>query len=129
MNPVVHFEIPYDNQDKAIEFYKKVFGWNIEAVPNMPYHFVHTDETDKETGMLKEKNRINGGMYKRESNLPSSPVLVIDVPNIDERLEKVKANGGTLFREKTRVGEMGFYAQVKDTEGNIIGIWEMNKKE
>ncbi len=29
-----------------------------------------------------------------------------------------------------KVGDMGWYAQVKDTEGNVIGVWEtlpMNK--
>lgn len=25
---------------------------------------------------------------------------------------------------KMAVGDMGYYARVKDTEGNIIGVWE-----
>lgn len=29
---------------------------------------------------------------------------------------------------KMEVGEMGYYARVSDTEGNVIGIWEAKKK-
>ncbi len=51
-------------------------------------------------------------------------IIVIDVASVDEHIEKVKAAGGSVFRDKMAVGNMGFYAQVKDTEGNIIGLWE-----
>jgi hypothetical protein len=30
--------------------------------------------------------------------------------------------------EPTKVGEMGVYAYVKDTEGNTIGVWQSIKK-
>ena len=30
MDRVVHFEIQADNPERAIEFYKKVFGWNFQ---------------------------------------------------------------------------------------------------
>jgi uncharacterized protein len=129
MNPVVHFEIPFDDKEKAKEFYEKVFGWKLQDIPEMHYIMAHTGETDEQTHMLKEPGRINGGMYKRDDKSAHSPVLVIDVPSVDEHLEKIKAAGGSVFREKVQVGDMGFYAQVKDTEGNIIGIWENIKKE
>jgi predicted enzyme related to lactoylglutathione lyase len=30
MNRIIHFEIPANDLQKEIEFYKKVFGWNIQ---------------------------------------------------------------------------------------------------
>ncbi len=30
MNCIIHFEIPANDLQKEIEFYKKVFGWNIQ---------------------------------------------------------------------------------------------------
>ena len=30
MSRVVHFEIPADDPERAVEFYKKVFGWKID---------------------------------------------------------------------------------------------------
>ena len=122
MNPIIHFEIPFDDKEKAMKFYKEVFGWEFQDIPEMNYVIAQTGETDPKTFMLKKPGMINGGMYKRDENSAKSPVLVIDVPNIDEHLEKIKSHGGTIFREKTQVGDMGFYAQVKDTEGNIIGV-------
>ena len=29
MNPVVHFEMPYENRERLVKFYTKVFGWQI----------------------------------------------------------------------------------------------------
>jgi uncharacterized protein len=127
MDKVVHFEVPFDDKERAMEFYKSVFGWGMNDMPEMNYTIVHTVEVD-ENQMPKESGAINGGMYKRGEGSAKGPVIVIDVSSIDEYIKKVEAAGGKVFREKTQVGEMGFYAQVEDTEGNVIGIWEMIKK-
>ncbi len=123
MNKVVHFEIPYDNIDRVKTFYENVFGWKINEIPAMNYHMVTTVQTD-EKQMPKESGAINGGMYKRGMGGSQTPVIVIDVPSIDAYIEKVKAAGGTIVFDKRKVGDMGFYAQIKDTEGNIVGIWQ-----
>jgi hypothetical protein len=34
-------------------------------------------------------------------------------------------NGGSIFKEKTSIGEHGFFALVHDTEGNMIGLHSM----
>lgn len=80
-----------------------------------------------ENFMPKESGAINGGMYKRGEEGAQGPVLVIAVPSVDEHIEKVEAAGGKLVLPKKDVSTMGFYAQVSDSEGNIIGLWE-NKK-
>ncbi len=123
MDPIVHFEIPFDNYQKAKKFYEEVFGWRIIEIPNMDYYTVITTEIDKQNMPLKS-GAINGGLYKRNDQLSKAPVLVIDVKSIDEYLKKIKDSGGALVSPKSAVGDMGFYAQVKDTEGNIIGLWE-----
>ena len=128
MNKVVHFEVPYDDVDRATEFYKNVFNWNINAIPEMNYHTVHTVDID-ENNMPKESGAINGGMYKRGEGSAKGPVIVIDVESVDEHVSKVEGAGGKVVRGKVQVGDMGYYAQVEDTEGNVIGIWEMIKKE
>ena len=37
---VVHFEVPYDDVDRATSFYKDIFGWQIQSVPELSYHLV-----------------------------------------------------------------------------------------
>jgi len=128
MNKVVHFEIPYEDKDRATSFYKTVFGWGIEDMPEMNYTIARSVETD-ENHIPKESGAINGGFYKRKEGVATGPVLVIDVPSIDEHIKKVEEAGGSSVMPKVKVGDMGLYAQVKDTEGNIIGIWESVKKD
>lgn len=123
MDKVVHFEIPYDDLERVKKFYSGVFGWNIQTIPEMHYNIVHTVEVD-EKQMPKEKGAINGGMYKRDEASAQGPVIVINVKSVDEAVKKVEKAGGKVFRAKVKVGDMGFYAQVKDSEGNIIGVWE-----
>ena len=42
---VVHFEIPFDDKERAHSFYSEVFGWNISEIPEMHYSIVTTGPT------------------------------------------------------------------------------------
>lgn len=124
MNKVVHFEIPANDVKRAVEFYQKTFGWNIEKtpMPDMDYYMARTVETDQD-GMPKTPGAINGGIMKR--NTPTDqPVIVISVSNLDDHLVKAKEHGAQVVMEKMTVGDMGYYARITDTEGNVIGVWE-----
>ena len=123
MDKVVHFEIPFDDKKRAEEFYSKVFGWKLNPMPEMKYTMVHTVDVDEKM-MPKESGAINGGMYNRKDGGSKNPVLVINVAKIDEALKKIEKAGGKIFMAKRKVGDMGWYTQVKDTEGNVIGVWE-----
>ena len=121
---VVHFEIPFDDGDRARRFYSEVFGWQMMHVPDMEYTIVMTGPTDQESGPT-EPGFINGGMFERTADFPSkSPNLVIDVPDVDEALKKAEAAGGTIVNQRQAVGDMGFTGYFTDTEGNFIGLWE-----
>ena len=119
---VVHFEIPADNVKRAEAFYSKAFGWQMNHIPGMGYTMVGTTPSDQ-NGMPKEPGAINGGMAKRGSPL-KNPVITIGVQSIDEALETVKKLGGKVVKKKEAVGDMGFSAYIKDTEGNVIGLWQ-----
>lgn len=60
MNKIVHFEIPFDDKERAGEFYKNVFDWQIEDMPSMNYTIARSAEVD-ENQMIKEPGAINGG--------------------------------------------------------------------
>jgi len=122
MDKVIHFEIPVDDAKRAQDFYKNIFGWQINAVPDMDYYFVTTVEADQNM-VPKEPGAINGGMLKR--SVPGEqPIIVIQVSSIDEYLKKVTSGGGKVILPKMTVGSFGFYARVLDTEGNVIGLWQ-----
>ncbi len=118
---VVHFEIPFDDGDRARAFYSTVFGWEVSEIPEMDYTLVSAGPSD-DAGPT-EPGFINGGMAQRDESF-ASPVLVIDVGNIEDALEAVESAGGSLVSERQAVGDMGFAAYCKDTEGNLVGLWE-----
>ena len=126
MDSVIHFEIPVDDTKRATAFYKKSFGWKVKPVKGMDYAIFYTADTDMKKFMVKKPGAINGGMMKRDSKI-KSPVITIGVKNIDQALKKTKANGGQILVEKIAVGDFGFSAYIKDTEGNIIGLWQIIK--
>ncbi|VVB61011.1 Uncharacterised protein [uncultured archaeon] len=127
MDNVMHFEIPADSVERCQKFYSEVFGWTINPVPDMEYTILQTAPTDK-NGMLKKPGAINGGMMKRKDPI-LHPVITINVPDIDEYLETIEKMGGKTVMKKMEVGDMGYSAYFRDTEGNIMGLWQMREKE
>jgi len=119
---VVHFELPFDDGDRARSFYKEAFDWQLQEMPGMDYTLVMSgpsgDQGPTEPGF------INGGMLPRSTSAASGPVIVVDVESIDVALERVGQLGGSTVVGKTPVGEMGFTAYVTDPEGNVVGLWE-----
>ncbi|HXZ97985.1 MAG TPA: VOC family protein [Candidatus Acidoferrum sp.] len=126
MGKVVHFEIPADDLLRAKKFYSTVFGWSMNEMPEMEYVMVGTTESN-ENGMPREPGAINGGMLKRQDPV-RNPVVTIDVESIDDTLASVEKNGGRVAREKLAVGDMGFTAYFRDSEGNVIGLWQNPSK-
>lgn len=117
---VVHFEIPYDDQQRAASFYTDAFGWKLTSMPDMKYVLVTTGPGDQGPS---EPGFINGGLLAR--GLPvGTPLVVVDVDDIDESLQKIENLGGTTVSAKQPVGDMGFAAYFKDPEGNLLGLWE-----
>ena len=119
---VVHFEIPFDDGDRARSFYADVFGWNITSMPELDYTIVSTGPTD-EQGMPSEPGFISGGMMQRQADI-GTPVITLDVDDIDKALATIEEHGGAMVLAKMAVAEMGFAAYFRDSEGNLMGLWQ-----
>jgi predicted enzyme related to lactoylglutathione lyase len=128
MDSVVHFEMPYDDRDRAANFYNGVFGWNANKLGEEMggYVVVQTGEVD-DKNMLKEPGRINGGLFKR-SKPDQSVSVVIAVKDIKEAMQKVKDAGGSILggskggEEPDDIPGIGLYVSIVDTEGNKVGM-------
>jgi len=124
-NPIVHFEIPADDVARAQTFYQNVFGWKIKQMPipaGGPEYYGITTRKEGEAG-------INGGLMKR--NMPGQPFAnYVAVKSIDDFLSKVTANGGTVIMPRQEIGPgMGSIAVFKDTEENMMGLYQPSKQE
>lgn len=119
---VVHFEIPADNMNRAQTFYREVFGWQLNAVPDMDYAMITTTPSGPD-GMPIQPGAINGGMMARQTPV-TTPVVTVDVEDIDAALAKIESLGGRTAIGCVAVGDMGFTAYFHDPEGNLVGLWQ-----
>lgn len=119
MPTIVHFEIPVDDFDRAMDFYNKLFGWKIEKFPGPTDYLVISTIDNKGNDALK------GGMIKRVCT-EHSVTNYIDVPSVAEYVTKIRQLGGKVIVEKMPVPKMGYFAIALDPEGNVFGIWETN---
>lgn len=122
MNRVTHFEIQAENPERAIRFYKNVFGWDFQKWGTEEYWLIMTAAKDsKEPG-------INGGLLARrgpaltDGQAVNAYVCTVQVESIDEIIEKIDKAGGTVALPKFAFPGMAWQAYHKDTEGNIFGI-------
>jgi predicted enzyme related to lactoylglutathione lyase len=123
MDKVVHFEIPVDDADRARAFYGSVFDWGLQPMPEFDYTLALTTPVDENTQVPTEPGAINGGLRARTAETPT-PRIVIHVASIDQALKKIEAEGGSTVAPRAEMPGMGAFAYFKDTEGNLLGLWE-----
>jgi uncharacterized protein len=124
MNPVIHFEIPADDQKRMSDFYSGVFGWQVQKLgPEMNEYILVTTTDTGDNGMPKNAGSINGGFYRKSTGMPNQyPSLVIGVDDIGESARKVTAAGGKLHGDPYDIPGVGKLVYFEDTEGNISGM-------
>jgi len=125
LDKVIFFEIPADQPKRAREFYHTTFGWKMNEIPSMHYTQIGTVEADVlgVRGTPKEPGAINGGMVQRNDPV-KNPIIYISVDSIDEAAASIEKNGGKILKPKSPVGNFGYAAYFKDTEGNVVGLWQ-----
>ena len=122
MDKVVHFEVPFDNKDRAMRFYQDCFGWRLHDMPEMNYVMASTVETD-DRQTPREAGAINGGLFPRPKEAPN-PTIYVGVASVEASVKKVEAAGGKIVTPRTPIPGMGAYARVADTEGCVLGLFE-----
>jgi predicted enzyme related to lactoylglutathione lyase len=117
-NPVVYFEIPVNDIDRAIEFYITVFNFDFDK------EIIDNNEMAL-FPFVEENSGISGALAKGEIYKPTKDGVVIyfKTQNIDETLKLATSNGGQILYPKTDNG-IGFVAEFEDTEGNRIALYQ-----
>jgi predicted enzyme related to lactoylglutathione lyase len=129
MNPVVHFEMGYNDQDRMVKFYETAFGWKTRSMGSVMGNYVvaQTAETD-ENGMVQTKGAINGGFYKKTDDpLSHAPSVVVSVDDVKAAAKAVEDAGGKILGAMNEKGEhslepqmipgVGMWVSAMDTEG------------
>jgi hypothetical protein len=136
-NPVVHFEMGYNDRDRMVKFYETVFGWETKNMGEEMGNYVvaHTTATDDQ-GMVQTPGTINGGFYQKAGPLSQAPSVVISVDDIQEAMKGVEAAGGKILGGMNAAGEhtlepqmipgVGLWISAMDTEENRFSILQAN---
>lgn len=126
MSRPVHFEIHAENPDRAMAFYKAVFGWTFQKFGTFDYWTVTTGS--------EEEPGINGGLIRRQGSPPGPQapvhgyVCTISVVNVDTAAEAVRKAQGLVVVPKMSIPGVGWLVYCKDTESNIFGIMHEDRE-
>ncbi len=138
MNPVVHFEMGYNDRERIKKFYSTAFGWKMQQFGEDMGNYVvaQTTETD-EQGMVKTPGAINGGFYQKAGPSSQAPSVVISVDDIKQAVEDVKKAGGKILggmtadgkrtMEPTMIPGVGLWISFEDTEGNRVSLLQPSR--
>ena len=116
MPRVIHFELGAVQPERATKFYSQVFGWQTHKWQGPEEYWLVTTGPEGTPG-------INGGIMRHKDGMPRT-VNTIEVPNLDEYMNKVKSAGGQIVVERMPIQGIGYLAYGADTEGNIFGMMQ-----
>lgn len=123
MDPVVHFEMPFEDRERMAQFYRSAFGWQTEMLGEEMGSYVLA--TTVETGEKgpKRPGAINGGFYPKKPDWPAQyPSIVIAVGDIMKAIAKVTKAGGNVLGEPMEIPGVGSYVSFMDPEGNRVSM-------
>jgi hypothetical protein len=123
MNPVVHFEIPYEDPERMSLFYQSVFGWRMQLLGEDMGNYILATTADADARAGAPAGAIDGGFYPKKLDWPAQhPSIVIAVENIEESMSNVQKASGKVLGEPMAIPGIGLYVSFLDPEGNRNSI-------
>ncbi len=123
MPRIVHFEIHAEDPERAVTFYRQVFGWEFTKWDGPVEYWLITTGPEGSPG-------INGGLLRRRGPTPTEGqavnafICTVEVPELDSYLGKATFQGGSIAMPKMPIPGVGWLAYAKDTEGNLFGMMQ-----
>ena len=125
MNPVVHFELPCDDRERAARFYRQAFQWKLEMLGPEMGNYVVVTTADQDARPDGQRGAINGGIFTRTKEMPDvHPSVVIGVQDIQAAMQAVRDAGGEVQGEPMDIPGVGQYVSFLDTERNRLSMMQ-----
>jgi predicted enzyme related to lactoylglutathione lyase len=115
ISTITWFEIPATDFARAIRFYETIFGKSL----------IHDAAWPQLAIFPYEKPGISGAIAQNDGMKPSGEGVVIYLNcdgKFDAVLNRVESAGGAIVEPKSQLPNIGWIAQILDTEGNRIGL-------
>lgn len=119
----IHFEIHADDVQRAVAFYRDLFGWTFEdwsEFAGMPYFGATTGE--------EGTPGINGAIMARQGSgagpgaAVNGAVLTVGCEDYDTVHQAILAAGGQVAVPKGALPGMAWQGYYLDSEGNVFGL-------
>ena len=110
--PVDWFEISSTEPKASWDFYRELFGWEIEESSGDGY--LH--------GEVNTGQGIPGGIGSSQSGHPTSQVYA-EVDDLQKYVERAESLGGTIAVQPMSVGEDTSIALFLDPQGTLFGLY------
>jgi hypothetical protein len=133
MNPVVHFEMGYNDPERMRKFYTGVFGWETKQLGEEYGNYITADTAESTPEGPVKPGSINGGFYqKTDDPLSHAPSFVIQVEDVRASMKAVEEAGGKILGSTDQSGKhtdepqdipgVGLWVSIMDTEGNRVSL-------
>ena len=109
--PVVFFEIGCTDNARTVEFFSKLFDWQI--TPSGPSAMVSTGAA---TG-------IQGHIVSLGHEPHHYTTFYVEVDDVNGYLEKAQALGGKTVVPPVEI-PTGTFAWLADPDGSVVGLWK-----
>ncbi|PJF41114.1 MAG: hypothetical protein CUN54_02750 [Phototrophicales bacterium] len=115
LNPIVHVEFQVSDGKRAQEWYHKLFGWEMQHIE--PMNYIIFDSKD---------GHIGGGLNPTDKL--TGTIVYIRVDDVYHRVNMAKEHGAEIVREVAPIPDVGWFALIKDLDGNILGLIDDSEK-
>jgi len=109
---IVHVEYMSNDPDRTKRFYRDVFGWKFQDMPEMNY------------SMWEAPTSPGGGLMKTPEGQPPSVVNYILAKDIDATMRKISAAGGAILKPKQEIPGMGWWAVFREPGGTVTALYQ-----
>jgi len=111
--PIMHFEIASPNLERASEFYRELFDWEVGAEQMDGYRLVRTAE-----------GSIGGGLLRTPEGVFPYVTIYVGVEDLNATLVKAEELGGKVIVEPMPIPGVGTFAMFQDPDAAMIGLFE-----
>jgi len=113
-NPFVHVELHTQDPESAKKFYKQLFDWKLDDVPEMNYTVIDVGEQGRGGGIMK-------------SPMPDAvpqwvPYVLVD--DVAASTEKATSLGATVLQEATEIPGIGWFSMLLDPTNAAFAMFK-----
>lgn len=109
---ICHIEWSSTDLGRTKAFLSGLFGWEFQ--PFGGDYLVFSTPEGPGGGIMKADEVKSG----------ESPLVYIEVEEIEPYLERAKGLGGRVAVPKTEIPTVGWFAHLTDPDGNVVGLFQ-----